>query len=122
MEYSSAVVRRFDALERARALPDGAPGLVSGEAEDRTLHVWVRFELQLTGSVVRAARYRLFGCPHTLAAADLVAEALEGRTVEAARELNVRAGCEPLDFPVEKLGKLLRIEDALAECWRQVGT
>jgi hypothetical protein len=35
--------------------------------------------------------------------------------------LSVRAVCKPLDLPVEKLGKLLRIEDALAECWRKVG-
>lgn len=122
MEYSSAVVRRFGALTRARELPDGTPGLVSGEAEDRTLHVWVRFQLQLIDGVVRAARYQAYGCPHALAAADLVAEQLEGRSTAAARALDVRAVCEPLGVPVEKLGKLLRIEDALAECWRGVET
>jgi NifU-like protein involved in Fe-S cluster formation len=120
MEYSSAVVRRFGALTRARELPDGTPGLVSGEAEDRTLHVWVRFQLQLRDGVVRAARYQAYGCPHALAAADLVAEALEGQTAAAARALDVRALCEPLEVPVEKLGKLLRIEDALAQCWHEL--
>lgn len=122
MEYGSAVVRRFGALERARELPDGTPGLVSGEAEDRTLHVWVRFQLQVIDGVVRAARYQAYGCPHALAAADLVAETLEGQAVAAARAVNVRAVCEPLEVPVEKLGKLLRIEDALAACWRDLDT
>ena len=47
-----------------------------------------------------------------------VAEWLEGRSVEAARRLDVKAVCAELEVPVEKLGKLLRIEDAVAACWR----
>lgn len=122
MEYSSAVVRRFAAPERARELPDGTPGLVSGEAEDRTLHVWVRFQVQVMNGVVKAARFAAYGCPHTLAAAATVAERVEGMTVAAARELDVRELCAPLEVPVEKLGKLLRVEDALRACWRELET
>ena len=118
MEYSPAVVRHFDAPNRARELPSGTPGLVSGEAEDRTLQVWIRFELALGEGIVRAAAFEAYGCPHTVAAASVVADWLEGRQVDAARELDVRALCVDLDVPVEKLGKLLRIEDAVAACWR----
>lgn len=118
MEYSPAVERRFAAPKNARELPVGTPGLVTGEAEDRTLHVWVRFEMQCVDGVVAAAAFQVFGCPHTVAAASVVAEWLEGRSVEAARELDVKAVCAELEVPVEKLGKLLRIEDAVAACWR----
>lgn len=118
MEYSPAVVRHFDAPNRARELPPGNPGLVSGEAEDRTLHVWVRFELTLEAGIVRAAAFQAYGCPHTIAAANVVAEWLEGRPVDAVRRLDARALCAELEVPVEKLGKLLRIEDAVAACWR----
>ena len=118
MEYSSAVQRHFAALRRAGELPRGAPGLVAGEAEDRTLHVWVRFQLQVVEEVVAAAAFQAFGCPHTVAAASVVADWLEGRPVGAARTLDVRALCAGLEVPVEKLGKLLRIEDAVAACWR----
>jgi NifU-like protein involved in Fe-S cluster formation len=118
MEYSPAVVRRFDAPKRARELPPGTSGLVSGEAEDRTLHVWIRFQMQLGDGVVRDSAFQVFGCPHTVAAASAVADWLAGRPVEAARTLDVRAVCAELDVPVEKLGKLLRIEDAVAACWR----
>ncbi|HEY9182205.1 MAG TPA: iron-sulfur cluster assembly scaffold protein [Gammaproteobacteria bacterium] len=118
MEYSPAVVRHFDAPKRAGELPPGTPGLVSGEAEDRTLHVWVRFELELGEGIVRAAAFQAYGCPHTVAAASIVADWLEGRPVDAARSLDVRALCADLEVPVEKLGKLLRIEDAVADCWR----
>jgi len=122
MEYSSAVMRRFDAPERAGELPTDAPGLVSGQAEDRTLHIWVRFQLQVLDGLVRVARFQAFGCPHTVAAASLVADWLEGQSVAAARGLDVKALCAELAVPVEKLGKLLRIEDALLACWRQLPT
>jgi len=118
MEYSPAVVRHFDAPHWARELPQDTPGLVSGDAEDRTLHVWIRFQLQLIDGVVRAVGFRAFGCPHTVAAANVVAEWLEGRSVAEARGMDVRGLCAHLTVPVEKLGKLLRIEDAVAACWR----
>jgi NifU-like protein involved in Fe-S cluster formation len=118
MEYSLAVQRHFAAPEKARELPAGSLGLVAGEAEDRTLHVWVRFQLQIVDGVVAAAGFQAFGCPHTLAAANAVASWLEGRAVEAARRLDVKTVCAELEVPLEKLGKLLRIEDAVAACWR----
>jgi NifU-like protein involved in Fe-S cluster formation len=118
MEYSPAVQRHFAAPQKARELPPGSLGLVAGEAEDRTLHVWVRFQLQLVDDVVAAVGFQVFGCPHTVAAASAVAEWLEGRRVAAARKLDVKAVCAELDVPAEKVGKLLRIEDAVAACWR----
>jgi NifU-like protein involved in Fe-S cluster formation len=118
MEYSAAVQRHFMAPKHARELPAGSPGLVAGEAEDRTLHVWVRFELQVVDGAVAAVGFQVFGCPHTMAAASAVAEWLEGRRLEEARELDVKAVCAELEVQVEKLGKLLRIEDAVAACCR----
>jgi NifU-like protein involved in Fe-S cluster formation len=118
MEYSPSVERHFAAPPRARELSHGIAGLVAGEAEDRTLHVWVRFQLQVADGVVAKAAFQAFGCPHTVAAASVVADWLEGRPVEEARRLDVKALCGELAVPVEKLGKLLRIEDAVAACWR----
>jgi NifU-like protein involved in Fe-S cluster formation len=122
MEYGPATARYFEALQRAGELPDGLPGLVSGEAEDRTLHIWVRFQLQLQGGIVRLARFQVFGCPHAVAAASKVAEWLEGRSEAEARGLDAGAVCAELEVPVEKRGKLLRIEDAVAACWGHLAT
>jgi NifU-like protein involved in Fe-S cluster formation len=122
MEYSSEVVRRFDAPARAGELPSGTPGLVAGEAEDRTLHVWVRFQLQVIDGIIQTVRFEAFGCPHTVAAASRLAERLEGRPVDAARRLDVRALGAELEVPIEKLGKLLRIEDALLACFGELAT
>jgi NifU-like protein involved in Fe-S cluster formation len=118
MEYSAAVQRHFMAPKHARELPAGSQGLVAGEAEDRTLHVWVRFELQVLDGAIAAVGFQVFGCPHTVAAASVVADWLEGRRVAEARELDAKTVCAELAVPVEKLGKLLRVEDAVAACWR----
>ncbi len=122
MEYSSEVVRRFDAPQRAGELPHGTPGLVSGEGEDRTLHVWVRFDFKVIDGIIQTVRFQAFGCPHTVAAADLAAESLEGRPVDAACALGAAQLQQALGVPIEKLGKLLRIEDAAAMCWRTAAT
>jgi NifU-like protein involved in Fe-S cluster formation len=120
MEYTSEVVRRFDSPRRAGELPEGSPGLVAGEAEDRTLDVWVRFQLQVIDGATFAARFAVFGCPHTVAAASRVAEWLEGRAASELAALDARALCAELGVPVEKHGKLLRIEDAVAACRREL--
>jgi len=120
MEYTSEVVRRFDSPRRAGELPAGTPGLVSGEAEDRTLHVWVRFQLQVTDGAIQAARFAVFGCPHTVAAASRAAEWLEGRPADECARLDARTLQAELGVPTEKLGKLLRIEDAVAACGREL--
>lgn len=120
MEYSSEVVRRFDSPQRAGELPHGAIGLVSGEAEDRTLNVWARFQLQVIDGTIESVRFRVFGCPHTVAAASWIAERLEGRPASAASRVDLDALKTALDVPIEKLGKLLRVEDAVAACWRQL--
>lgn len=118
MEYSSEVLRRFRSPLRAGALADGAPGVVRGEAEDRSLNVWVQFHVQVQGNRIEAVRFEVYGCPHTIAAAAALAQWLEGRDASALREWDVHAAARALEVPTEKLGKLLRIEDALHACWR----
>jgi NifU-like protein involved in Fe-S cluster formation len=94
--------------------------IVSGEAEDRSLNVWVRFFVRATGGRLQKVWYEVFGCPHTIAAAAVAAEWLEGRDAEALDEWDARAAARALEVPREKLGKLLRIEDALRACAREL--
>jgi NifU-like protein involved in Fe-S cluster formation len=120
MEYGPGVKERFDAPMHAGEWPPGTPDTLTGEAADRTLQVWVRFQLLTSGGIVSGARFRAFGCPHTLAAAEWVAERVAGASIESARAFDVQALRAALDVPVEKLGKLLKVEDALLACWREL--
>jgi hypothetical protein len=54
----------------------------------------------------------VWGCPDTIAAADLAAERMRDVPLDDFRGLEVRALADELGVPTEKLGKLLRLEDA----------
>lgn len=124
MDYSSEVLRRF---ERASARPpaalpghDGGAAYVAGAAEDRSLNVWVRFEVLVGDGLIRDIRFSAFGCPHLIAAADRVVERLHGRDAGQLVELDMGEIARELEVPREKLGKLLKLEDALLTCAGQV--
>jgi len=120
MDYSSEVRRRFSAPARAGRIESPRGDSVEGAAEDRSLGIWVRFQVEAAGATIRQVRFSAFGCPHTVAAADLIAESLEGRPVAALAELDLGTVATALGLPRDKHGKLLRMEDALAGCHRQL--
>jgi NifU-like protein involved in Fe-S cluster formation len=118
MDYSLEVQQRFRSAEGVGEYAEDTPGLVVGEAEDRTLNVWVRVQVSLAGTMIRSVRYQVFGCPHMVVAAGWVAEALQGQSRNALRELDMHELRNTLDAPLDKLGKLLVLEDALHACWQ----
>jgi len=120
MDYSAEVRQRFSAPARAGEVSPDAAGVLEGAAEDRSLGVWIRFQVQYQGVTIRRVRFRAFGCPHTLAAADVVAGSLEGQPLDALERIDMDAIAARVDLPREKHGKLLRLEDALVACYRQV--
>jgi NifU-like protein involved in Fe-S cluster formation len=122
MEYSSEVRRRFLTPARAGAISSDDRTWAAGAAEDRSLNVWVRFQVQLKDSTIQQVRFQAYGCPHSLAASDLIASELEGRALGALVDIDLDAIGRAISLPREKHGMLLRIEDALAVCHAQAVT
>ena len=116
MDYSLEVQERFRSSEGTSEFAEGAPEVVAGEAEDRTLNVWFRFQIETTGSAIRAVKFWVFGCPHSVAAAAWIADELPGSEVEGLNDLDMNGLLRRLEAPVDKLGKLLVLEDALKCC------
>jgi cysteine desulfurase len=106
------------ATARSGWAADTAAGgaVVSGEAGGPEAETWVRFHLLVGGDTVKDARVQALGCPHTLDVARWLCSGLPGR-----RRAGLVAGT-PADWavaravPVEKLGRLLVVEDALRAC------
>jgi len=115
MEYSPEVKRRLRSPARAGVARE-LGSAVAGEAEDRSLNVWVRYQVRLADGAIRAVRYAAYGCPHFVAAADWHAEQLEGRPSSALTEPDTHGARQALGVPTEKFGKLLVIENALVAC------
>jgi cysteine desulfurase len=103
---------------RVGRFPPSAANVVSGEAGALGQETWVRFQLLLSGGVVKDARFQAYGCPHTLAVAAWLAGQLPGRNREALVPGMPAEWAKTLGVPVEKLGRLLVVEDALLACVR----
>jgi cysteine desulfurase len=124
IDLAVAAIRRE--VERLRALspgsepsaaPDG-PHQVVGEAGGPGREVWVRLRLSVQDGLVKSALFKAYGCPHTLAVAAWVAERLRGRGRADLAPGTPAEWADALSVPVEKLGRLLVVEDALADCAR----
>jgi NifU-like protein involved in Fe-S cluster formation len=86
-----------------------------GAAGSRAQGTWVQFDVRLTAShAVGAVRFQAFGCPHVIAGAALIAEEAVGTGTTPSAAHGARALRERLEAPLEKLGRLLVVEDA----WR----
>jgi NifU-like protein involved in Fe-S cluster formation len=110
-QYSDRVRRLFEQTPRSGAPPDPG-GWVQGEASDPLTGTRVRWHLRGSAGRVEDCRYEVRGCPHTIAAAALVADRLIGQVYDEAKP-DVPAVAEELRVPPEKLGRLLVIEDAV---------
>lgn len=127
---ANAVSRELGRLRALSPASEGAEGVpaarparphdaeIVGEAGGPGQEVWVRFRLQVRDGSVRRASFKAYGCPHTLAAAAWLAGRLEGRSRAELIPGKPEDWARELAVPVEKLGRLLRIEDALHECLR----
>jgi NifU-like protein involved in Fe-S cluster formation len=96
--------------------PDDASGIVTGEAGSTDREAWIRFHLATEGDAVKDARFQAYGCPHTLAVTAWVAERLPGRSRAELVPGTPHEWAEALAVPIEKLGRLLIVEDALLDC------
>jgi len=110
---SAAVREYFDALRAAGRLAPGAGRIVTGEAGSREEGTQVRFQWRVAGDRILEARYLAYGCPYTLAACEWLARQLPGRTRAAPWPGAPEDWARVLDIPLERLGRLLVVEDAL---------
>jgi cysteine desulfurase len=113
-------VRRLRALSPSNGEPDPWPGgsVVSGEAGSAGQDTWIRLHLLVADDVVKGARFLAYGCPHTVAVAAWMAEALPGRHRDALQPGVPTEWAAAHGVPVEKLGRLLVVEDAVQACLR----
>jgi cysteine desulfurase len=95
-----------------------APGSrrVSGEAGTEAEGTWVRFHLLVLDDCVKDARFQAFACPHTMDTAAWLCERLPGRGRADLGMGTPAEWAQARSVPVEKLGRLLVVEDALNDC------
>jgi NifU-like protein involved in Fe-S cluster formation len=110
MNYNALTRNYFDSAANVGEL--AGPGVFRGAAGNRAQGTWVQFDLQIKAGVIAAAKFLAFACPHTIAVAAWLAEQAEGRQVKPVLPESVQALRDRFAVPVEKMGRLLIIEDA----------
>ncbi len=57
--------------------------------------------------------FRVFGCPHLVAAAEWFCDTFEGQPAEALQTFESATIMQKLEIPVDKTGRILLLEDAV---------
>ncbi|MBX3702974.1 MAG: iron-sulfur cluster assembly scaffold protein [Steroidobacteraceae bacterium] len=112
LRYSPRVRELFAALPGGGALAPGEGVTVNGEAAALERGAWVRFEARVSGGRLADCAFRAWGCPHTLAAAAWLAQAMRAAPVADLRPAEVRELAHEIEAPAAKLGRLLVVVDA----------
>ncbi len=114
MNYNELTWRHFERPACAGVLT-GA-GVRRGAAGSRAQGTWVQFDVRMgpgaPESTVEAVRFLAFACPHVIAVADWLALRAVNGPAEPVLPESVHALRERFDVPIEKLGRLLLVEDA----------
>lgn len=121
MVYSPLVVEHFSAPRNAGTLPADAD-VIAGSAGSVAQGVQFEFSARIAGERIREVRQRVYGCPHSIAAASWASEQLVGLTRQELEEWRWRELGETLAIPAEKRGRMLVLEDAiraLGKAWRE---
>lgn len=120
--YNDTVRRHFASPAHAGDVQEGYARLVRADVSESDAGLRVLLAARIDGSTIARLRYRVFGCPHLIAAAEELCARLEGGPVEGLQDVPVTQLMELLEIPVEKTGRLLLLEDAanaLHREWRR---
>ena len=110
MNYNDLTRRHFEFPKAVGVL--SGPGVFRGAAGNRDHGTWVQFDLRVGPKALLAARFLAFACPHTIAVSDWLVEQAIGKPLRAALPASVRDLRDRFAVPVEKMGRLLIVEDA----------
>ena len=101
MNYSDEVLKRVREPQRVGALPAG-PGVGTGESGTLEQGTVTRISVRVSEGKVVEARFKVFGCSAAIASASLVAEWLEGASLDEASALTAERVCETLQLTHER--------------------
>ena len=117
--YSPTVTAFFEQTPRAGTLDVPEDQMVRGRSGDPGRGIVVDLQFQVLAGEIADGRYRVFGCPHGIAAAAWVTDQLVNSSCQRFESIGARDIVDALGLPVEKTHIALVIEDALQMCGAQ---
>ena len=71
----------------------------------------------IRGGTIAGMAHRVWGCPHLIAALELACRISVGQPVASLENFDPAYITQELSVPVEKAGRIILLEDALAALW-----
>lgn len=114
IEYSETVLEHFRRPRNVGTFPAGTADVLEGRAGDRRqgCEISLALRLQKDGRVAEC-RYRVYGCPASVALCSILSERLTGHTLQECSQIGGLALAEELELPPTKRAAALLLEDAL---------
>jgi len=118
--YNDAVRRLFENPRHAGDPDARYPAVVTAEVAESDAGFRVQLAAEMDGNEIRRLRFRVFGCPHLIAAAEELCGRFEGKALRSLQDVPVAQLMELLEVPVEKTGRMLLLEDAAHSLARRI--
>jgi NifU-like protein involved in Fe-S cluster formation len=105
----------YNALVRELFANTGHAGSLAHaiSAEKSEPGVRIEFSARYKGGAIERLRFRAWGCPHVIAAAEAVCAEYEGQTASQLEEFSVTDLMQRLAVPAEKSGRIIVLEDTV---------
>ena len=115
LPYNEQVLDCFNQPRHAAADPESINARqVSAQALEYAGGPRVRLACDVAEGKIDRVVFSAWGCPHFLAAAELLCRELEGLGIDAIAHLDLGELARRLAVPVEKTGRILTLEDAFS--------
>jgi NifU-like protein involved in Fe-S cluster formation len=111
--YNETVREYFHSAAHAGDLSREYPQVLESVAAESGQGARIALSVGVEDGLVGEMRFRVWGCPHLIAAAEWLCEQRESGPVSALKDLPLPEIMRQLSVPVEKTGRILLLEDAL---------
>ncbi len=111
-QYAPAVMSRFSSPRHAGSLKDQI-NVVFAHAGSRDSGASIRLWLRIAKGKVVQGCFQAYGCPHFIAAADMLCEWCQGRNLDELPDWSWQLVQDELAVPPSKRGRLLVLENVL---------
>lgn len=109
--YSPRVRELF--ADAAHAGESALPATASGHAQESATGAAVSLDAVVANGRLTGLKFRVFGCPHLVAAAEWACRRFDAEPAGNLAEFDAATCMRELDIPVEKTGRILLLEDAI---------
>ncbi len=117
--YNEAVRRHFADPRHAGNLQKYHELTLVADVSESAEGTQIVMSAGIRGDTIAAMAFRVRGCPHLIAALELACRILTGQPVASLENFDSANITQELSVPVEKAGRILLLEDALAALWAQ---